>query len=116
MEKELPTKTAEEIREHEQWFAEFTTLLNSKKAAIEAWKEDKQVHTIYTTAFLCHYLIHFRFQSHRQKHLEGVVEEASNTKQSVKQEIFQKEREARFSKLEAWKVSEFSGKLYQQQA
>ena len=60
VERELPTKTAEEIREHEQWFAEFTTLLNSKKAAIEAWKEDKQVHLVSPNP-IDSIPLHFRF-------------------------------------------------------
>lgn len=40
---ELPTKTPAEILQHEQWYVEFCALLESKKAAIEAWREEKQV-------------------------------------------------------------------------
>ena len=40
---ELPTKTVEEIEQHEQWYIEYCTLLASKKKAIEEWKEEKQV-------------------------------------------------------------------------
>ncbi len=41
--RELPTKTREEILQHEQWYVEFCALLESKQAAIEAWREEKQV-------------------------------------------------------------------------
>jgi hypothetical protein len=40
---ELPTKTAEEIVQHEQWYVEYSALLESKKKAIEAWREERQV-------------------------------------------------------------------------
>ena len=43
LEKELLTKTAEEIREHEQWYTEFITLQNSKKRSIVEWREQKRV-------------------------------------------------------------------------
>ncbi len=41
--REVPTKTAEEITQHDQWYAEYLTLLENKKKAIEEWKEHKKV-------------------------------------------------------------------------
>ena len=40
---ELPTKTPEEIEQHEKWYIEYSTLLESKRKAIEAWKAEKEV-------------------------------------------------------------------------
>ena len=41
--KEVPTKTPEEILQHEQWYVEYFTLLERKKKAIEEWREQKKV-------------------------------------------------------------------------
>lgn len=43
MSREVPTKTTEEIMQHDQWYAEYLTLLENKKKAIEEWKEHKKV-------------------------------------------------------------------------
>lgn len=82
--RELPTKTREEILQHEQWYVEFCALLESKQAAIEAWREEKQ----------------------KKKHAEVTNTLPTAVKKSTKQELFEKEREARFSKLEVWKAEQ----------
>ena len=40
---EIPTKTVSEIEKHDQWYTEYSSLLKSKKEAIDAWKRQKQV-------------------------------------------------------------------------
>lgn len=39
----LPTKTEDEIRQHENWFHEYLNLNDVKKEAIQRWKEKKEV-------------------------------------------------------------------------
>uniref|UniRef100_A0A1I8GMH9 Fatty acid hydroxylase domain-containing protein n=2 Tax=Macrostomum lignano TaxID=282301 RepID=A0A1I8GMH9_9PLAT len=37
----LPTKTAQQVREHEQWYTEYNRLLRQKKSAIARWRQQK---------------------------------------------------------------------------
>ena len=39
--RELPTKSLQEVEQHEQWYTEYCTLLESKRKAIQAWKNQK---------------------------------------------------------------------------
>ena len=39
----IPTRTEEEIREHEEWYQEYLFLNETKKDAIKKWKEKKEV-------------------------------------------------------------------------
>ena len=39
----LPTKTEDEIKDHEKWFQEYLNLNDIKKEAIQRWKEKKEV-------------------------------------------------------------------------
>ena len=41
--RELPTKSLQEVEQHEQWYTEYCTLLESKRKAIQAWKNLKKV-------------------------------------------------------------------------
>lgn len=41
--RDLPTKTVQEIEQHEQWYTEYCALMESKKKAIEAWRSSKEV-------------------------------------------------------------------------
>jgi len=41
--KEVPTKSLEEISQHNQWYTEYLTLKENKKKAIEEWREQKKV-------------------------------------------------------------------------
>ena len=41
--RELPTKSLEEVEQHEQWYTEYCTLLESKRKAIQAWKNQRKV-------------------------------------------------------------------------
>ena len=45
--RELPTKSLQEVEQHEQWYTEYCTLLESKRKAIQAWKNQKKVSVIY---------------------------------------------------------------------
>ncbi len=47
----LPTKTEEEIREHEDWFQEYLNLNDIRKEAIQKWKEKKEVRVYYLSIF-----------------------------------------------------------------
>ena len=42
--RELPTHTEQEIKAHSAWYAEYCTLLEAKKLAIQQWRKDKQVY------------------------------------------------------------------------
>ena len=42
----LPTKTPEEVHEHETWYREFLNHQELKRLAIKAWKNKKQVRFI----------------------------------------------------------------------
>ena len=48
--KELPTKTFEEIQQHEEWYTEYSTLLQTKRRAIDAWREEKEVRSVLVVA------------------------------------------------------------------
>ena len=50
--REIPTRSQEEIQQHEQWYQEYCMLLNSKKKVIREWKEKKQVRVV-ALASLC---------------------------------------------------------------
>ena len=39
----IPTRTEEEIREHEDWYQEYLFLNETKKDAIKKWKEKREV-------------------------------------------------------------------------
>ena len=45
----LPTKTEEEVRDHEKWYREYLRLNDLKKEAIHKWKEQKEVSSIGVT-------------------------------------------------------------------
>jgi len=40
----LPTKTANEVRDHEIWYRELLTRQEEKRLAIKTWKEKKKVY------------------------------------------------------------------------
>ena len=48
--RELPTKSLQEVEQHEQWYTEYCTLLESKRKAIQAWKNQKKVSMMMRTA------------------------------------------------------------------
>ena len=39
----IPTRTEEEIRDHEEWYQEYLFLNETKKDAIKKWKEKREV-------------------------------------------------------------------------
>ena len=50
---EIPTHTPEDIEQHEHWYIEYCTLLDSKKKAIVKWKKDKEVREIILYTCVC---------------------------------------------------------------
>ena len=107
---EIPTKTVSEIEEHEQWYAEYCTLLSSKKKAIEDWKTQKQVRypRVPCTCILqatthMHFMQHGKVDAKTHIGHEGGL--LITKRQHKKEELYAKEREKRFAKLSAWKVS-----------
>ena len=39
----MPTRTEDEVREHEDWYQEYLFLNETKKDAIKKWKEKREV-------------------------------------------------------------------------
>ncbi|KAK7116401.1 coiled-coil domain-containing protein 112-like [Littorina saxatilis] len=88
----IPTKTEEEIREHETWYQEYLFLKEQKKDSIKHWREQKEEEKedILTKA-------------QESKTEEEDEEEEANRKKKLQEKIDQEKRE-RFSQLNSWKV------------
>ena len=61
---EIPTHTPEDIEQHEHWYVEYCTLLDSKKKAIVKWKKAKEVREIISYMFREKVEIHNTTGSH----------------------------------------------------
>nr|KAG5694323.1 hypothetical protein BaRGS_035191 [Batillaria attramentaria] len=88
----LPTKTEDEIREHETWYQEYLFLNERKKDSIKNWREKKEEEKedLLTKA---------------QEDDEEVVEDKEEIERRRKlQEKIDEEKRERFSKLNSWKV------------
>ncbi|XP_064607746.1 coiled-coil domain-containing protein 112-like [Liolophura sinensis] len=87
----LPTRTEEEICEHDSWYSEYLRLNDAKKEAIQRWRvkkeeEKEELMTKVEDAELC------------------LSDEEDKTRaEKAKLQILQ-EKQERFSKLNAWKV------------
>ncbi|XP_013410258.1 coiled-coil domain-containing protein 112-like [Lingula anatina] len=83
----LPTKTEQQVREHENWYQEYSSLNEKKKDAIQSWRIKKE---------------------HEKKEVLAQAEEESESEEDERmlklQEKIEKEKEDRFKKLNAWKV------------
>lgn len=100
---EIPTKSLSEIQQHTQWYTEYSTLLDNKKKAIVTWRRQRQV----WICAIAYYLSITRCLIQKSKH-EDVKPDKDllDTKMQSKQsEVLAKEREERFARLSAWKVS-----------
>ncbi|WAR00962.1 CC112-like protein, partial [Mya arenaria] len=83
----LPTRTEEEIQEHEEWYQEYLFLNETKKQAIKHWRQRKE--------------------EEKDELLSRATEEAdegTDDRQEKLQERIEQERRERKSKLNAYKV------------
>ncbi|KAK3584846.1 hypothetical protein CHS0354_027586 [Potamilus streckersoni] len=82
----IPTRTEEEIQQHEEWYQEYLFLNDTKKDAIKKWREKREVE--------------------KEDILANATEEPEDpdTKQQKLQEIIEEERRERKSKLNSWRV------------
>ena len=39
----LPTKTRDQIEEHEQWYRQFLSISNKRRLALKRWREERNV-------------------------------------------------------------------------
>lgn len=39
----IPGRTVDDVRQHDEWYSEYLILKDSKKKAIQEWKDDKEV-------------------------------------------------------------------------
>ncbi|XP_076443342.1 coiled-coil domain-containing protein 112-like [Babylonia areolata] len=85
----IPTKTEEEIREHETWYQEYLFLNEQKKDGIKIWRErrEEEKEDLLTKA----------------QTAEEEEEEEAERKRRIQTKIDEEKRE-RFSQLNSWKV------------
>nr|XP_034326270.1 coiled-coil domain-containing protein 112-like isoform X4 [Crassostrea gigas] len=86
----IPTKTEEEIRDHEDWYQTYLSMNEKKKESIKKWREKKE--------------------GEKEEVLSKVESELAEDQQKEEQkqqrlkEQIQEEKRQRFSQLNAWKV------------
>ncbi|XP_065944147.1 coiled-coil domain-containing protein 112-like isoform X6 [Magallana gigas] len=86
----IPTKTEEEIRDHEEWYQTYLSMNEKKKEGIKKWREKKE--------------------GEKEEVLSKVESELAEDQQKEEQkqqrlkEQIQEEKRQRFSQLNAWKV------------
>nr|XP_034326275.1 coiled-coil domain-containing protein 112 isoform X3 [Crassostrea gigas] len=86
----IPTKTEEEIRDHEEWYQTYLSMNEKKKESIKKWREKKE--------------------GEKEEVLSKVESELAEDQQKEEQkqqrlkEQIQEEKRQRFSQLNAWKV------------
>ncbi|XP_022333410.2 coiled-coil domain-containing protein 112-like [Crassostrea virginica] len=86
----IPTKTEEEIREHEEWYQTYLSMNEKKKESIRKWREKKE--------------------DEKEEVLSKVESELAEDKHKEEQrqqriqEQIEEEKRHRFSQLNAWKV------------
>ncbi|XP_052698107.1 coiled-coil domain-containing protein 112-like isoform X2 [Crassostrea angulata] len=86
----IPTKTEEEIRDHEEWYQTYLSMNEKKKESIKKWREKKE--------------------GEKEEVLSKVESELAEDQQREEQkqqrlkEQIQEEKRQRFSQLNAWKV------------
>ena len=39
----IPGRSVDDVRQHDEWYSEYLILKDSKKKAIQDWKDDKEV-------------------------------------------------------------------------
>ena len=87
----LPTKTEQEIRDHESWYQQYLQLNDRKKEAIQKWRDRKEVEKDQLIS-----------RATVNKDLE---EEEQQVKQQRKQEVMEVERQQQRSQLNKWKIN-----------
>ncbi|XP_028407038.1 coiled-coil domain-containing protein 112-like [Dendronephthya gigantea] len=81
----LPGRSYDDVRQHDDWYSEYLILLDKKKKAIQEWKHHKD--------------------TEKMDKLSNVDEhEKSDLKEKRKAELYEKERQERLAKLDEWKV------------
>jgi hypothetical protein len=114
----LPGKSYDDVRQHDDWYSEYLILLDKKRKAIQEWKHHKDVSSSLTMkkvtlASLNNLPIslpmrmkHIMFiQTDKMDKLLNVNDtEKTDVKEKRKAELFEKERQERLSKLGDWKV------------
>ncbi|CAB4031945.1 Hypothetical predicted protein [Paramuricea clavata] len=81
----LPGKSYDDVRQHDDWYSEYLIMLDKKRKAIQEWKYHKDTEKI--------------------EKLSNVDEtEKRDEKVKRKAELFEKERQERLSKLDEWKA------------
>ncbi|XP_053330258.1 coiled-coil domain-containing protein 112 [Spea bombifrons] len=83
----LPSRTREDVQQHEKWYQEFLFLEEKKKEAIQKWKAKKQL------------------EKHEISKLQEKMEDESDRqqKEAAQKQKLEEERRKRQQELEAWK-------------
>ena len=100
---EIPTKNLSEIQQHTQWYTEYSTLLDNKKKAIVTWRRQRQVWICAIAYYLS--ITRCLFQKSKHEDVKPDKDLLDTKMQSKRSEVLAKEREERFARLSAWKVS-----------
>ena len=53
---EIPGRSIDDVRQHDEWYSEYLILKESKKKAIQEWKYNKEVCIIHTCSIQQHTL------------------------------------------------------------
>lgn len=53
----LPTKTRDQINDHEKWYRQFLSISNKRRLALKKWREEKNVSLSLIDIFLSHLFI-----------------------------------------------------------
>ena len=48
----IPGRSVDDVRQHDEWYSEYLILKDSKKKAIQEWKDDKEVELFLTDNWL----------------------------------------------------------------
>jgi len=85
-ESEIPTRSRDDIIQHDEWYREYLTLREHKRIAIAKWKDLKE--------------------SEKQEKLQKIENDAENERlrELKRREIIEKEKMERFAQLEKWKL------------
>ena len=74
----LPTKSRDQIDEHEEWYRQFLSISNKRRLALKRWREEKNVRLTFETFSV---LINRLFQNVK----ETILQEAEQAHQTLKE-------------------------------
>lgn len=96
----IPGRSVDDVRQHDEWYSEYLILKESKKKAIQEWKQGKEV------------------EKNELLVDDDVdeLEEEEERKKRKKEEQIEKEREARLKHLNEWKVQKELDKAKMEEA